>query len=180
VSGFCDVIFARYKNMLPSIRNKHSLIRLKFWLYKISGWLIFVFVPIASGTLLVMKQEVAIVASVIGTLLSLGYFLQKQKLEELRVFREIFKECNARYYQMNETLDAIAKKTDEVKPEEKAKVIDYLNLCGEQYLYYKLGYIEPSVWQAWITGMEAHIAAPNISSIWAIEKRKGSYYDLPL
>lgn len=127
-----------------------------------------------------MKHEVATVAAVIGTILSLGYFLQKQKLEELRLFRDIFKECNARYYQMKEALEAIATKTDEVTPEEKVKVIDYLNLCGEQYLYYKLGYIEPSVWQAWFTGMQTHVVAPNISSIWAVEKRKGSYYDLPL
>lgn len=156
------------------------LVNLKFWLYKINGILVSVFVISAIGVLLMLKEQVATVATVIGTLLSLGYFFQKQKLEELRLFRDIFKECNARYYQMNDALDAIAKKTVELEPEEKAKVIDYLNLCGEQYLYYKLGYIEPSVWQAWFTGMQAHVVVPNISGIWAVEKRKGSYYDLPL
>lgn len=165
--------------MISTDENKHPLIKIKFALYKISGWIILLLVLFAIVGLLVMKQEVATAATVIGTVLSLGYFLQKQKLEELKVFREIFKECNTRYYEMNKCLDAIAKK-DKVTEKEKAKIIDYLNLCGEQYLYFKLGYIEPSVWLAWRTGMQTNFAAPNISIIWAEEKKKSSYYDLPL
>jgi len=59
-------------------------------------------------------------------------------------------------------------------------VIDYLNLCGEEYLYYKRGYIEPSVWHAWQNGMKSILEAPSIYAVWVAEKKTGSYYDLPL
>jgi hypothetical protein len=108
-------------------------------------------------------------------------FLQKQKLEELRLFREIFRECNLRYDGMNEALATIgAKPATELRPEDKVKIVDYLNLCGEEYLYFKRGYIEPSVWQAWHSGMKAIVSAPGIHQVWELEKKTGSYYDLPL
>lgn len=156
-------------------------VRLKFWFFEHYWWLLLVAVAATVGTLLAMQEQVATIATVVGALLSVAYFLQKQKLEELRIFREIFKECNSRYDEMNEALAAIGKKTSgELTVEERSKVIDYLNLCGEEYLYFKRGYIDPSVWQAWNNGMKAVASAPNIRSIWEAEKQTGSYYDLPL
>lgn len=156
-------------------------VRLKFWLFEHYWWLLIIAVAAAICYLLVMKEQVATIATVVGALLSFAYFLQKQKLEELRVFREIFKECNARYDAMNEALAAIGQKEiADLTVEERSKVIDYLNLCGEEYLYFKRGYIEPSVWQAWNNGMKAVASAPSIRSVWNAEKQTGSYYDLPL
>ena len=123
----------------------------------------------------------ATVATVVGAIVSVAYFLQKQKLEEMRLFRELFKECNARYDKMNEDLARLAESSDEkLSAEDRLKVVDYLNLCGEEYLYFKRGYIEPSVWQAWNNGMKAIVAVPSIQGVWQHEKKTGSYYDLPL
>lgn len=156
-------------------------VRLKFWLFEHYWWLLIIAVAAAICSLLVLKEQVATIATVVGALLSFAYFLQKQKLEELRVFREIFKECNARYDGMNEALAAIGQKAiADLTAEERSKVIDYLNLCGEEYLYFKRGYIEPSVWQTWNNGMKAVASAPSIRSVWDAEKQTGSYYDLPL
>lgn len=156
-------------------------VRLKFWFFEHYWWLLLVAVTVAIGTLLAMKEQVVTIATVVGALLSVAYFLQKQKLEELRVFREIFKECNSRYDRMNEALAAIGRKTSaELTGEERSKVVDYLNLCGEEYLYFKRGYVEPSVWQAWNNGMKAVASAPSIRDVWEAEKQTGSYYDLPL
>jgi len=159
----------------------HFSVRLKFWLFDNYWWLVCVAIVAATSALFVMKEQVATIATVVGALLSIAYFLQKQKLEELRVFREIFKECNARYDAMNEVLAEISdKKTSELSTTERGQVIDYLNLCGEEYLYFKRGYIEPSVWQAWHNGMKAIVSTPSIRGIWEVEKKTGSYYDLPL
>lgn len=156
-------------------------VRLKFWLFEHYWWLLCVAVAAAITTLLALREQVATIATVVGALLSIAYFLQKQKLEELRVFREIFKECNSRYDEMNEGLAIISAKTiAELTEEDKSKVIDYLNLCGEEYLYFKRGYIEPSVWQAWDNGMKSVASAPSIRSVWEAERKTGSYYDLPL
>lgn len=159
----------------------HRSVRIKFWLFEHYWWLLCAAVAIALAILLARNEQVATVATVVGALLSIVYFLQKQKLEEMRLFREIFKECNARYDGMNEQLAIIAAKPpDALTREEKERVIDYLNLCGEESLYFKRGYVEPSVWQAWQNGMKAIVAAPSIRAVWESEKKTGSYYDLPL
>ena len=156
-------------------------IRLKFWIFEHYWWLILTTTVVAIGILLTLKEQIATIATVVGALFSLMYFLQKQKLEEIRVFREIFKECNSRYDEMNDALAIIGKKSlTDLTETERSRVIDYLNLCGEEYLYFKRGYIDPSVWQAWNNGMKAVTSAPSIRGIWETEKNTGSYYDLPL
>lgn len=159
----------------------HRTVRLKFWLFEHYWWLLLLAVASTIGTLLYLKEQVATVATVVGALLSVAYFLQKQKLEEMRLFREIFKECNARYDVMNEQLSVIATKhLADLTSQERNRIVDYLNLCGEEYLYFKRGYVEPSVWAAWQNGMKAIVAAPSIRAVWESERNTGSYYDLPL
>ena len=157
-------------------------VRVKFWFFGHYWWLLCGSVAFSITIFLfVLREPLPTVITVVGALLSFAYFLQKQKLEEMRLFRELFKECNSRYDAMNESLASIAKKGDvELSSEERLKVIDYLNLCGEEYLYFRRGYIEPSVWQAWSKGMKVIVAAPPIQRVWLEEKSSGSYYDLPL
>lgn len=156
-------------------------IRLKFWFFDHYWWLLVVAISGTVATLLARDESVTTIATVIGALLSVAYFLQQQKLDELRLFREIFKECNSRYNELNDYLAVIAKKEpEELEDTDRLKVIDYLNLCGEEYLYFKRGYIEPSVWQAWHNGMKCVVSAPAINHIWQQEKKNGAYYELPL
>jgi len=119
-------------------------------------------------------------ATLLGTLLTLLYFLQKQRLEEMRLFREIFAECNERYDKMNEVLNAIVAGPDDqlLRSEERTILNDYFNLCGEEYLYYAQGYIFPSVWKAWHNGMSYFFNNPRIVKVWKEETKSDSYYGL--
>jgi predicted NAD/FAD-binding protein len=155
-------------------------IRIKFWFFEQYWWLLCAAIVCAVSILLALSEPLATIGTVIGAILSIAYFLQKQKLEEMRLFRELFREFNARYDAMNEDLALIAKEGDELSEANRLRVIDYLNLCGEEYLYFKRGYIEPSVWEAWSNGMRVIIAAPAIQRVWQVEKKTGSYYDLPI
>lgn len=156
-------------------------IHLKYWLLTYYWWLIFVALVAALEKLQAREASIATIATVFGVILSLAYFLQKQKLEETRLFREIFKECNERYELMRDALEAISQKDPSaVDEKERAQVVDYLNLCGEEYLYFKRGYIDPAVWKAWHNGMKHLAAFPSIQLIWNQERKTGSYYDLPL
>lgn len=159
----------------------HYTVRLKFSLYENYWWLLCMAFAIATGILISREEQVTTVVTTLGALLSVAYFLQKQKLEEMRLFREIFKECNARYDAMNDELAEIGMLPPKsLSTMQIRRVIDYLNLCGEEYLYYKRGYIEPSVWQAWENGMKNVVLAPSINDVWQKEKGNGSYYNLPL
>ena len=156
-------------------------VKLKFWFFE-HYWWVFCLVLLSTLAVLLWRNEpMATVATVIGALLSLIYFVQKQKLEELRLFRELFKEFNERYDEMNEKLARIVEVTDvEASKQEIETLIDYFNLCGEEYLYFERGYIDPAVWKAWLNGMNAIILVPRVKCVWQAEKQTNSYYDLPL
>lgn len=118
----------------------------------------------------------------IGTYLSLMYFIQKQRLEETKLFREIFAECNKRYDGLNDQLSEViwSNGEDDLSPEQIKLLDDYFNLCAEEYLYYKQGYIYPDVWDSWENGMKTIVLNPRIHEYWKKESATGSYYGLDI
>jgi len=152
-------------------------IKLKFWFFKHCWWIIPGTLVSMVIYLLLMEHQIKNLITILGSMLSLLYFLQKQKLEELKVFRSLFKEFNKRYDRMNEEISRIVAKNGEaLTPNEKAMLVDYFNLCAEEYLYYSKGYIDPKVWQAWYNGMKANLACARISEFWVVEKKIDSYF----
>lgn len=156
-------------------------VKLKFWFYKNYWWILFIVSIIILLILFVRNESTSTVVTFVGAILSIIYFIQKQKLEEMRLFRELFKDFNSRYDKMHADIYRIINDSNvDLSDDVRLKVIDYLNLCGEEYLYFKLGYIEPSVWEAWNNGMKIIVAKQPIQTIWRHEKLSGSYYNLPL
>lgn len=120
------------------------------------------------------------VVTAVSVGLSLVYFIQKQRLEELKLFKELFEKFNQRYDDLNDDLARIVNidPVVELTPPDKAKLVDYFNLCGEEYLYYRLGYIYPEVWKAWLRGMQQYYGQEHIGRIWREELKSDSYYGL--
>jgi hypothetical protein len=158
------------------------MIKLKFLFFRNYWWVVLAAFAVLVSALAHFTSiiDLKLLATMLGTFLSLLYFLQKQRLEETKLFREIFTECNAKYDAMNEELNAIVNSPDdyELKPKERDTLNDYFNLCGEEYLYYSQGYIFPEVWQAWYNGMQFFLRNKRISSVWSEEIESGSYYGL--
>ena len=107
------------------------------------------------------------------------YFAQKQKLEEARLLKELITEFNRRYDTLNERLAKITATTPTpLSTCQKEVVIDYFNLCAEEYLFYTLDYVPPRVWDAWQAGMKVYRQDDRIKALWQEEekKNKDSYY----
>lgn len=103
------------------------------------------------------------------------------KISKDQFFKSLFTEFNDRFDKMNELLNAIRKNNFiEVGSITKEKVIlDYLNLCAEEYLWYTKGRIDPKVWRSWVNGMKFYLLNENFTEI--VEKQKAernSYYGL--
>lgn len=127
-----------------------------FRYYEIAAVVIFVAVTVwFSKYSLKGKDEVTTYLTVVGSLFTFFYFIQKQQLEELTLFKGLFTDFNKRYDEMNDKVNKIA--NAEMKrpltPEEKDILDDYFNLCSEEYLFYRKGYIYDEVWGAWSKGM---------------------------
>jgi hypothetical protein len=116
---------------------------------------------------------------IIGGLLSLLYFVQKQQLAELLVFKDLFDDFNCKYDTLNGDLLSIINDTKKVLGDnEKETLISYFNLCGEEYFYYKKGYIYPQVWDSWFKGMSIYYANDKIRVFWNEELDTNSYYGI--
>jgi hypothetical protein len=108
------------------------------------------------------------------------FFGQKQQIEEMRLFAQMFREFNARYEKLNDELNAIYQGDSEepLTHSEHECLNAYFNLCGEEYLCFKLGYIDPGVWKSWQNGITHYLKNDRICTKWLQEAETGSYYGL--
>jgi hypothetical protein len=101
----------------------------------------------------------------------------RYQVDQDQVFRQLFKEFNERYDAMDNDL---AKLGNMEPSEARLKVISYLNLCAEEYLWYKKGRIDEAVWQAWFAGIKEKLRHPIILEVVTKENESiaDSYYGL--
>lgn len=157
------------------VRMKHGLFRHYWWMMIAVAAAVIFWIHSASK-----DPDLRLTLTVIGSAISGVFFVQKQKLEELKMFKDLFQEFNRRYDEMNEKLNRIAdgNLTDELTTDEIKILFDYFNLCGEEYLFFKRGYIDPLAWRAWYNGMTIYYKSPRIKVLWARELKANSYYGL--
>jgi hypothetical protein len=109
----------------------------------------------------------------------LFFIVQKQKLDELHLFKEIFVDFNRRYDALNEELNQIVRDSgNSLGKNEIDTLYDYFNLCGEEYFFYKHGYIYPEVRTAWCNGIDYYLKDKRIGNLWSQEEATESYYGL--
>jgi len=109
-------------------------------------------------------------------------FLYTQHLQQSRLFKELFTEFNQRYNELNEGLNDIRGRPEgaPLKPEDTKTLFDYFNLCGEEFLFFRAGYIDLDVWRSWCHGMQEFMNDPEIRRLWEDELKSGSYYGFTL
>jgi hypothetical protein len=121
------------------------------------------------------------VVSVLGGAGGLTTFLYSQHLQETRLFTELFQTFNTRYDRLNQHLNEIAASDGTgLSTESQQLLMDYFNLCAEEYLFFRSGYIDEDVWRSWTCGMRFYAQVPAIRAIWARELESGSYYGFSL
>jgi hypothetical protein len=139
----------------------------------------------AAATLLLflpLQRAVELMVPTTAASAGLVYFLYSQHLQQTRLFVELFREFNARYDKLNERLNLICAQSahNMIEPMQKQVLFDYFNLCAEEWMYYKAGYIDPDVWAAWREGMRYFLQSSDIRRLWVDELDRGSYYGLTI
>lgn len=115
-----------------------------------------------------------VVSAILGGSFGFFYFLQKQRIEDAAFFQKAFSDFNARYDGMNEKLSEVLS-TGQVNSN-RSSLIDYFNLCAEEYPLYKRGYIPLEVWDSWRAGMFQYWSLPEVRGLWISETKTASYY----
>jgi hypothetical protein len=160
-----------------------AAVRVKHWVLRHYLWVALTLLLLALATGLIVKlQDWKGWLAVIGVPFSFLLTIQKQKTEELELFRKLFKEFNARYDSLHDKMNTVVREleNDGISCEAKAKdlLFKYFNLCGEEYLFFIQGYIYPEVWRAWYNGMKAFRRNSWIKKLWDEELQADSYYGL--
>lgn len=160
--------------------NRHWVFRNYAWIAVVGGGF-----GIAAILLFASQDKIPLLGSVVIAVLSFCYFVQQQKLAETALFKELFSEFNKRYDELNgdlaEILSLNGKSPESGLTENHRKVIiDYFNLCAEEYLFFTEGYIHPNAWQAWCAGMLVYFKREPFRSLWEEERKSGSFYGLGL
>lgn len=127
------------------------------------------------------KPEFPIAIIAAGISISFGF--RQYRIENDKILKELFILFNDKYdKKFNNCLNVIEKKTIE-NPDyqllecEQALIIDYLNLCAEEYLWYMKGRIDPLAWSSWEKGMKYYLSIRSIKKHIEKEKpQKDSYY----
>jgi len=167
--------------------NVRSLNMRQFKLAGRSGypWIFLALVVVANGVVFYSvssPKNIELLVPVTGAVAAFVYFLYTQHLQETRLFAELFHEFNSRYDSLNERLNSIAyrEQSSMLSFEDRQVLFDYFNLCAEEYLYFKSGYIDLEVWQSWVSGMRFFAKSPEVLRLWSEELRSSSYYGFTL
>ena len=97
-----------------------------------------------------------------------------------KLFKELFQEFNCKYdRKFNNRLNQIVDNNEFDESKDTPLIVDYLNLCAEEYLWNSKGRIEPKVWKNWRNGMNYYFKNEVIRKIALkeIKKNNDSYYD---
>jgi hypothetical protein len=152
---------------------RHSIYRHYWWIALLVG-----------GGLVVLSVQyggddrVGLVGATIAGTLGFCYFAVQQKLAETQLFHGLFVRFNERYDAMNGGLSDILSRHGDVTPSDRKLVVDYFNLCSEEYLFYKEGYIPADVWRSWCRGMASYLRKHPFRDIWDEEAKSESFYGL--
>ena len=122
--------------------------------------------------------EGQVFAIIFASIATTYYAFLKQKIENDKMFKDLFESFNTKYNgetndifnelrrcQKEKSINDIdkelvktpEKRIEEIKPNGENIVIDYFNLCAEEYLWFSKGRIPKKVWDAWKCGIIANI-----------------------
>jgi hypothetical protein len=154
-------------------RVKHAILRHYVW--------IAILLLIITGLALtrfgsVWRAEVNL--GVIGIPFTFFFVAHQIRLAETRLFKELFQEFNVRYDKLNNRLNRIVMgdESAELSVRERDVLYNYFNLCAEEFLFYKEGFIPEQVWAFWERGMASFFSCARIWKEWQNDPGTGSFY----
>ena len=123
----------------------------------------------------------SVLLSIVASFWALAFYLHGRHADDAKFAKGLMTEFNQRYDQLNSDLQRAIWREDDLDAETKLKFIKYFNLCAEEWLFWKAGYIYDPVWSAWENGMRQYSKDSRVMALWNQELQTDSYYgfDLP-
>lgn len=120
----------------------------------------------------------------LGSIATLYFGVLKYKMENDKIFNELFTSFNQRYDgKLNDLLNTLRLEPEKELSKDYEKIIvEYFNLCSEEYLWYSRNRIPGKVWQAWKAGILENLKIKQVKEVYlkemGSENARKSYYGL--
>jgi len=113
-----------------------------------------------------------------ASIVALYFSLVKYWMDSDAFFKSLFESLNKRFDELNEDLNLVAKGNPPITKSKLEEVIqDYLNLCAEEYFWYKKDRIHENVWNSWVEGISYYLENADIKNYFQKESSYSkSYY----
>ncbi|WP_306565147.1 hypothetical protein [Flavobacterium lindanitolerans] len=150
------------------------------------GYILF-FGTLYAASIVLYSISIIDTNALIGTVISIAtlYFgALKLRIENDILFKELFLSFNKRYdSDMNDLFNRLKQdQSRPLEPSERNVVINYFNLCAEEYLWKTKGRIPKDVWCAWRAGIIENLSIAQVKQAFmdetSSEAGKTSYYGL--
>lgn len=126
------------------------------------------------------------ILGIAGVIITIIFSAANKKINHQRMEKELFKEFNERYDKLNETLSrlhpdfSISDLNNRTlgfnSTTYRETLIDYFNLCSEQYYWKEKGRISSEIWMAWNRGMNYYYNNfPVVKELWENETKNENY-----
>src|SRR5688572_7695158 len=105
---------------------------------------------------LFLNRKLELLIAILGFGISIAFSLRQSRIENDRIFKELFLMYNEKYDKkfnncLNYIIQQVSKNPEyELTEKQVSLIIDYLNLCAEEYLWYTKGRIDKIAWNSWI------------------------------
>lgn len=139
---------------------------------------IFFFYSFCSG------MDDKLLLGLLGTVATLYFGSIKNRIENDKLFKELFQGFNEKYdSRFNDLINELKyNKAKELELPDVKLIIDYLNLCSEEFLWRSRNRIPSKVWKAWKAGIKENLKIEQVKEIYIKETStingKVSYYGL--
>jgi hypothetical protein len=155
------------------LQEKPLLDRRIIWLSSIAGAVLVLIVYLLVSP---ERRSTSVLLTVVAGIGALAFYLHRRHAEDARLVKELLNEFNERYDEIGTDLQFALSRNGDFEKETELKFVRYFNLCAEEWLFWKAGYIYDPVWQAWQNGMKQYAKDPRVMSIWDREAKTESYY----
>ena len=121
-------------------------------------------------------RSASVLLTLVGGLGAFAFYFHRRHADDARLVKELLTEFNDRYDKLGGELQFAISHRGDFEMETQLRFVRYFNLCAEEWLFWKSGYIYEPVWKAWENGMKQYGRDPRVVVLWRKEEATDSYY----
>lgn len=128
--------------------------------------------------------DMTLLLGLLGSIATIYFGVLKLKIENDILFKQLFETFNKRYdANLNDLINNLKNDSERgLSEDDRNLIIDYFNLCAEEFLWNKKKRIPDDIWQAWKAGIKENLEIKQIIEVYnfetSTERGKKSYYGL--